>query len=74
MSKEHILKILLYRQSISFMLIISKFTETTPKSKKKSFLIKVLQSQKQILHLFQIQGCCTYIKVEKAENSIVAHI
>ena len=75
MSKEHILKILLYRQSISFMLIISKLTETTRKTKKNRFLNKIVALiKKKMLHLFQIQGCCTYIKVEKAENSIVAHI
>ena len=56
------------------MLIISKFTETTPKTKKNRFLNKNVALKKKMLHLFQIQGCCTYIKVEKAENSIVAHI
>ena len=61
MSKEHILKILLYRQSISFMLIISKFTETTPQTKKIRFLNKnvallkkkiALISDSRLLHIY----------------------
>ena len=80
MSKELILKILLdyyrqSRQSISFMLIRSKITETTPKTEKNRFLYKnVALLKKKNCTYFSFQGCCTYIKVEKAENSIVAHI
>ena len=57
------------------MLIISKFTETTPKTKKIRFLKNnVAFIKKKCCTFFRFKVVAHNIKAEKAENYIVARI